>query len=409
MFSKHSQGFMFAILFIFFAAANANPGKRFSNSIVEDGAVSTSNFTNLTAQFFPAQGSKRVKVTYGPFNVPNMNIENGMKDFTILPSTVGCSDCLITYIEAGLEFPNGTYANANTSLWLHHTVLYNFNNLDTVCGATEPGERFFASGNERSPADISMNGTNTVGYYVGPEDKIGFLAELMNTEMVNQSAVVTITFEYIPGLPASFNKATPIWLDISGCGGGSDMPAKNDTAFQYTSPVWTANATGRVTCAIGHLHDGGVNLDITKNNQTACDCTSAYGQTPGYMDPMGSSGMMSMPGMTMGTHISSITECSTGQVNLGDNMMVTAYYNTSEYEPMTNTDGTLAPIMGIGLLYLAQNEASSSGSSSTSSASTTATGVASSTSKAAGPIMTVAGGPVLFVGALGGMAVLGFA
>lgn len=226
----------------------------------------------------------------------------------------------------------------------------------------------------------------------------------MNTEMVNQTAVVTIEFEYIPGLPASFSKVTPVWLDIAPCDQGSEEPAKNGT-FQYTSSPWTAPATvtGRITCAIGHVHDGGTHIDMVKNNQSMCDAIAAYGQNSGYVDP---TGMMNMPGMTMGSHISSLSECSTGQLNTGDNLTVTAYYNTTEYAPMVNTDGSLAPIMGIGILYVALNETSTS--TSISSGTATATGVASSTSKAAGAIMTVAGGPALFAGAVGGMVALGF-
>lgn len=229
----------------------------------------------------------------------------------------------------------------------------------------------------------------------------------MNTEMVNQTAVVTITYEYIPGLPASFSKVTPVWLDIAPCDQGSEEPAKNST-FQYTSIPWTAPTTikGRITCAIGHVHDGGTHIDIAKNNQSICDVIAAYGQNPGYIDPMNSS-MMDMPGMTMGSHISSLSECSAGQLNPGDNLTVTAYYNTTEYAPMTNTDGSLAPIMGIGLLYVALNETSSS--TSTSSGTAAAAGGASSTSKAAGAIMTLGPGPALFAGAVGGMVALGFA
>ncbi|KAH8797547.1 hypothetical protein F5882DRAFT_475323 [Hyaloscypha sp. PMI_1271] len=342
-----------------------------------------STITTLAPQFFTDQGSKRVKVTYGPFVVPSMDINNGMQNFEYASVNFGCKNCTVTYMEAGLEYPNGTYANANTSLWLHHIVLYNLNNLDTVCGTEE---------------------TDKAGYYVGPNDTIAFLTELMNTAMVNQTAIVTITYEYLPSLPSNFHKVTPIWMDITGCG-GSEAPAKNDTAFQYTSPVWTANATGRVTSAIGHLHDGGVHLDITKNNSTMCDCAAAYGQDPGYVDPSGMS-MPGMPMMNMGMHISSLSECSTGQINLGDKLTVTAFYNTTEYMPMTNTDGSLAPIMGIALLYLAQNETYTITSTSKSS-SPTGSGVSSSSSHAAAAMVT--SGPVLVAGAMGAMVAFGFA
>jgi hypothetical protein len=121
----------------------------------------TSTVTTLTPQFFTDEGSKRVRVTYGPFIVPSMDINDGMQQIAVEEVTIGCKDCTITYIQAGLEYPNGTYANANTSLWLHHVVLYNSANLDTVCGenvAGGLGERFFASGNERSPVSLCING-----------------------------------------------------------------------------------------------------------------------------------------------------------------------------------------------------------------------------------------------------------
>jgi hypothetical protein len=112
----------------------------------------------LTPEFFTDQGSKRVKVTYGSFLVPPGQVSNGMVDYNAIDVELGCKNCTITFMQAGLEYPNGTYANANTSLWLHHVVLYNHNNLDTVCGSKEPGERFFASGNERSPINLGING-----------------------------------------------------------------------------------------------------------------------------------------------------------------------------------------------------------------------------------------------------------
>lgn len=199
---------------------------------------------------------------------------------------------------------------------------------------------------------------------------------------------------------------TPVWLDITGCG-DSEEPAENNTAFNYTSPVWTANVAGRVTVAAGHIHDSGVNLDITKNNSKLCDCVAAYGQNSGFIDSSG----MSMPGMpmtNMGMHISSLSQCSTGQVNMGDNLTVTAFYNTTEYMPMMNTDGSLASIMGIALLYLAQNETYTSTSISTSAPTATGSGsgsgsgggVSSSSSHgAAVPMIT--SGPFLVAGALG--------
>ena len=195
-----------------------------------------------------------------------------------------------------------------------------------------------------------------------------------------RDAVLTVTWEYIPSVPAGFDKVKPLWLDIGGCG-SSDLPAKANQAFQYTDPSpWTSNIAGRITAMIGHLHDGGTHLTATKNNTVMCDFVATYGQNPAYIDggSMGMSSSMSgmsmqpeattsasmpmststsMAGMNMGNdtvHISSISTChNVGIIGIGDILSVTAYYNSTEYALMTNTNGTLAPIMGIALVYVA--------------------------------------------------------
>ena len=121
---------------------------------------STSNTTSLEPRFFPEHGSKRAKVTYGPFEGEAMGEDNGMIDYIQVGATLPCSNCTITYLMAGLEYPNGTHANANTSLWLHHIVLIDHANTDTVCGSNSytQGQRLFASGNERTPGDMTRGG-----------------------------------------------------------------------------------------------------------------------------------------------------------------------------------------------------------------------------------------------------------
>jgi len=59
-------------------------------------------------------------------------------------------------MQANLEYEDGTTANANTGLWLHHTVLYNQALAELTC--PEEPQIAFASGNERSEANICANG-----------------------------------------------------------------------------------------------------------------------------------------------------------------------------------------------------------------------------------------------------------
>ena len=37
---------------------------------------------------------------------------------------------------------------------------------------------------------------------------------------------------------------------------------------------------------------------------------------------------------------------------VGDDLEITAHYDTREYMPMMNADGTLAPVMGISIIFV---------------------------------------------------------
>ncbi len=81
-----------------------------------------------------------------------------MKAFGSRVVPMPCTDCLITWLQADLEYDDGTVADAETGMWLHHTVFSNTNRQSVVCPAMKHGDRFFASGNERTPASISADG-----------------------------------------------------------------------------------------------------------------------------------------------------------------------------------------------------------------------------------------------------------
>jgi hypothetical protein len=203
---------------------------------------------------------------------------------------------------------------------------------------------------------MMRNSTIKAGYYISPTDQIAILSELMNQAMFAQDAVVTITFTYLPS-SSSIKHATPIWLDIGGCG-SPDLPAVANTTFAYVSPAWESTVEGTVLKAGGHVHDGGTDIVILKNNQTisGCDLKAQYGQTPGYLDGPDT---MSMGGMSgggemeyMGMHVSSISTCEGADIKKGDVLTIEALYDTTKYVPMIDTDGTLEDIMGISILYI---------------------------------------------------------
>ena len=72
------------------------------------------NVTTLKAQFFPEHNSQRVMIRYGPFTAPAASEENGMKDFMQKVAQKPCTDCLVTWMQAGLVYDDGSEANADS-------------------------------------------------------------------------------------------------------------------------------------------------------------------------------------------------------------------------------------------------------------------------------------------------------
>ena len=80
-----------------------------------------------------------------------------MHTYEVWNATKPCSDCLIAWIQAGLGYPDGSYANADTGMWLHHVVMLNTEERDTVCSEYS-AQRIFESENERIIANICVDG-----------------------------------------------------------------------------------------------------------------------------------------------------------------------------------------------------------------------------------------------------------
>lgn len=335
---------------------------------------------------------------YGPFHVQSMAEDDGMIDYLQLGAELPCTDCLITYLHAGLEYPDGSYANVRCSGICSTRRFANKSRPTHLCGCIIQCSstyytmtRYVASNTRLAKVNDGshrgMKGLRWIsplvgmysyciklvtmclvltsgltskipaGYYIEENDQTVLVLELMNQEMTPQEAVLTLTFEWIPGNPSDFYEITPIWLDIGGCE-GSDVPAKSSTTFQYTSPLYKSTFSGAVVATAGHLHDGGVYIPIEKNSDPFCNSVALYGQSSGYFDAPGTSMVMPMdPNFSQMDHISEMTRCyaPTVMLQLGDEWGITADYNFTEHMPMLNTDGTYADIMGISLLFVATN------------------------------------------------------
>lgn len=155
--------------------------------------------------------------------------------------------------------------------------------------------------------------------------------------------VFTITYEYIDASRArDFSPITCYWLDVGGCR-NSDQPAHRASTFIYTSPVLLGTQPGIITFVGGHLHDGGTHINLVKNGKVVCPTTASY------------NAYQNVDGDGTTDHISSIDTClMLGEATPGDSWLINAYYDTTLHKPMSLMDGSLEPVMGIMLVFIAE-------------------------------------------------------
>jgi hypothetical protein len=217
--------------------------------------------------------------------------------------------------------------------------------------------------NANRPMNLQLifhHSAQRTGYYLSKNSTVMTVVELMNETPKNNSAVLTIDYEFIPAnpFPTTFQNLTSVWLDVGSCR-NSDVPPQSGSTFSLDTPTpWTVpkhffldNKSGRIIFTEGHLHDGGTHVEIIRNGKdTICNSSAAYGATPGFVDH----DML---------HISSMTSCGGDEpstennvVREGDMFDLRAHYNMALHKGMLEADGTLAPVMGIAVMFLAPED-----------------------------------------------------
>jgi hypothetical protein len=292
-----------------------------------------------------------------------------------------CNNCMITKFQAGLIHMDGTSANLDTGLMLHHMVLLNGGHgertKDATCGnnplslphvdvktVSATTERIWSSGNERTIGDLTQSDKSKYGYYVGPKDKFGLITELMNMNMDKQEAYLTLTYEYVEGLPGpDWTMVKPIWLDVNQCSTSEvSWPGakekKPEQKFSLTAKDWKFNFAGRLHGAAGHIHDAGTDVEMIVNGKTVCDSKFLYGTKPEFTEKTDPSMGTNATGNAMGgmKHISQASICyNFGSFVQGDKLGLKANYDATLHMPMTR-DGEPGDVMGIAIIF-AENEA----------------------------------------------------
>ena len=212
----------------------------------------------------PAQAVSTRTVRYGPYTLPAGTMANpGVVENQLrLAVPRPCVDCYITSFTPDLVYADGTKATMATGPMLHHFVLTSQWRSDATCSNSWlglAGERFFASGNERTAIAFPAG----YGYRVRWYDSWNLLVDLMNHSTEAKTVYVQVTYTYRPGWE-DVQRVRPVWLDIDQCG---DSEYSIPVGYSDTHRDWTVNVPGKVVAMLGHLHGHGVAVEATNESR----------------------------------------------------------------------------------------------------------------------------------------------
>lgn len=261
----------------------------------------------------PAQAAESTRtIFYGPFTVPAGTMDQP-GELSRLRLAVGrpCSDCYITSFSPDLVEPDGTRATlGEDGLMLHHAVWTSQWRADATCSGSWlglAGERFFASGDERTEIGFPSG----YGYRVRWYDSWNLLVDLMNHRGTDRTVYLKLTVTTRPAWEA-LKPLKPVWLDIDQCG-DSEYPIP--AGFSDTHADWSVTVPGDLVAMIGHVHGHGVFVEATNESRGGASLCRSLAT----LDPTNVHAVLDM------------TTCSgqLGRLRYGDRVRLHSHYNSS--------------------------------------------------------------------------------
>jgi hypothetical protein len=200
--------------------------------------------------------------------------------------TKPCSDCYIGKIIPNMVYEDGTTANWDNGMQLHHMVLLSDARDDLTCPSSSSqgapiiqqlgfimggNERIMASGNERTIIDPKNAGD--YGYYVGFFDEWYLILHITNFNPTEKVVYLEFTFEYAT---SGVTGVKPLWLDWENC---FDSERTWEGGYTDIHWSWTASsaAAGTVVAIGGHCHGQCISVAIENATLKKNICTHVAG------------------------------------------------------------------------------------------------------------------------------------
>ena len=224
---------------------------------------------------------------------------------------------------------------------LHHIVFSKLGAADPTCPGS-PTQRFYAEGEEHTRFALPTG----YGYPTSAGDTWVMLWMLMNHAPRDLTVYVRYRVTYVTG--ETLTPVTPYWLDVNNCLPDPiyDVPGVGPGSTSTRSTTFTMPESGRIVAAGGHVHGGGLRLDV---RDETCSDRLLYSSRPVW-------GSRRHPYYTVRPilhepgpiHMSQFTSTAGIPVAAGDTLRLDAVYDNRRPH---------SRVMGITLLMVAHDAA----------------------------------------------------
>jgi len=306
------------------------------------------------------EGVKRVRLYYGPFTLLPANAKRTHDPQAYDPNSdtwyrtaVGIpTDAVVLFANTTLQYEDGKVADLSSGVYKHH-VTFRTAVKKVPMFATCPGQS--ASSDNLPPTILiglseekgdsafsTPDGMFNSGYYLSKSETFRMTGEIINYTNDTKVVYSVSELEYIPGRPAGSLDVVTQVLSVNQCE-SSDVklrPPGGQKIFSFKSKELTVIQDGYILARRGHMHDGGVNVDLKINGITICDSKAIYG---------GEKGTFKTDEGQVWETVSATSECSDPvKVSKGDVVTLQTNYDLEKHPARQHTGGHgMAEEMGI--------------------------------------------------------------
>jgi hypothetical protein len=270
-----------------------------------------------------------------------------------------CTDCTVVQGSAFIAKEDGSRVDIAEGAYLHHLLIININKsvrsfyncaiADDPPTKGSPSSYFLGSGVDDSEYYFTTpDGKYNSGYYIGKTDQFMLQAEIVNYNPKPQKWYIAADVEYTPGKGVGVEDVSVTDFNVVTCSGFIDAgyhPPKGEAQYAKTSPKFILSQDGTILRALGHLHDGGTNIQLLINGKLVCDSRATYG---------GAQGTLVNEDGSKWESISSMSSCRDPvPVKKGDVMTIVSVYDTSLHPLRQSPNGHRMEEMGIYTIFFA--------------------------------------------------------